>query len=129
MTEYLTVEQVERIHALIVGAELPPRDRGLLEAAVARPATSAFGEDAYPTIINKAAALLHSLVMNHPFTDGNKRVGVVATIYFLNLNGYRVTWQAEDAFDFILEVAQGMHDVPVISEWLAQNTGGMLPGA
>lgn len=121
-TRYLTVEEVERINALLLEGTPALRDRSLLESAVARPATSAFGEDAYPTLLDKAAALLHSLVLNHPFVDGNKRTGTVAMIYFLELNGWRVTWNPEDALVFILEVAQGQHDVPAIAAWLAAHT-------
>jgi death-on-curing protein len=87
MTHYLSVEQVIRINAKVQKEEALIHDRNMLESAVACPMMSAFGEDAYPTIIEKAAALLHSLVLNHPFVDGNKRTGTIA---FLHLNGVRV---------------------------------------
>ncbi len=122
MTRYLTADEVERINGMVLGGQSALRDRALLESAVARPASSAFGEDAYPTTLDKAAALLHSLVLNHPFVDGNKRTATVAMIYFLERNGLRVTWEPAEALDFILEVAQGQHDVPAIVAWLADNT-------
>lgn len=96
--------------------------RALLESAVARPQASAFGEDAYPALLEKAAALLHSLCRNHAFVDGNKRTATTAVIDFLQINGFQIIWQPEDALEFILAVAQGQHDVPHIAEWLHQNT-------
>jgi death-on-curing protein len=122
VTRYLTADEVERINGMVLGGQSALRDRALLESAVARPASSAFGEDAYPTVLDKAAALLHSLVLNHPFVDGNKRTATVAMIYFLERNGLRVTWEPAETLDFILEVAQGQRDVPAITAWLAGNT-------
>lgn len=84
---YLSVEDVLHLHALEVGPQVPLRDRGLLESAVTRPQQSAFGEDAYPSVHLKAAAMLQSLAQNQPFEDGNKRVAVLATFVFLGLNG------------------------------------------
>jgi len=80
-------------------------DRGLLESAVARPQASAFGVDAYPDLASKAAALLHSLVLNHAFVDGNKRTAVLATLVFLDLNGYTIRWNQHEALDFVLNLA------------------------
>ena len=68
---YLTVEEVLHINSEVMGGHAALRDLGLLESAVARPQASAFGKDAYPDLVGKAAALLHSLVLNHPFLEGN----------------------------------------------------------
>jgi death-on-curing protein len=87
---YLTVEEVLEINAEVIGGGHALRDLGLLESAVARPQASAFGADAYPDLASKAAALLHSLVLNHAFVDGNKRTAVLSTLVFLDLNGYVV---------------------------------------
>jgi len=76
---YLTVEEVLEINAEVMGGKHTLRDRGLLESAVARPQASAFGVDAYPDLASKAAALLHSLILNHAFVDGNKRTAVLST--------------------------------------------------
>jgi death-on-curing protein len=103
---YLSVEEVIEINAQVMGGKHVLRDRGLLESAVARPQASAFGADAYPDLAAKAAALLHPLVLNHPFIDGNKRTAVLATLVFLDLNGYVVRWDQREALDFMLRLAQ-----------------------
>lgn len=103
---------------MILGDRAGVRDMTMLESAVARPQASAFGSDAYPTITDKAAALLHSLILNHPFIDGNKRTGIISMIEFLSRNGYSVAWEKEAALEFIIEVAEGKHDADSISKWL-----------
>jgi death-on-curing protein len=87
----------------------PPevRDLGLLESAAARPFASAFGADAYPDVVTKAAALLHSIAMNHALFDGNKRLALAATATFLGINGLRLTWTNDEAHDFVVAVASG----------------------
>jgi death-on-curing protein len=102
---YLTVEEVLEINAEVMRGRHALRDLGLLESAVARPQASAFGADAYPDLASKAAALLHSLVLNHAFVDGNKRTAVLATLVFLDLNGYMVRWDQHEALDFVLSLA------------------------
>ena len=84
---YLDVDEVLRLHRLEVGEGVGLRDRNLLEAAVERPRQSAFGEDAYPTLESKTAALLESLARNHPFLDGNKRIAVLASFVFQKSTG------------------------------------------
>jgi len=103
---YLTIGEVLEINAEVLGGRHTLRDRGLLESAIARPQASAFGEDAYPDLVSKAAAMLHSLVLNHPFFDGNKRTAVLATLVFLDLNGYAIRWGQDEALDFMLRLAQ-----------------------
>ncbi len=80
---YLTVEEVSQINADLTGADLL-RDAGLLASAVGRPSQTVFGEDAYPDLYTKIAALFESLACNHAFVDGNKRTAVVAAIHMLN---------------------------------------------
>ncbi|MDG9678409.1 Fic family protein [Micromonospora sp. DH14] len=87
------------------------RDAGLVESAVARPRTSVFGEDAYPDLWTKAAAVLHSLVNNHPFVDGNKRIGWIVTIAFLIQNRAVTVAQLDEtdqdaAYDLVISVAE-----------------------
>ncbi|MBK8032837.1 MAG: type II toxin-antitoxin system death-on-curing family toxin [Chloroflexi bacterium] len=94
------------------------RDIDLLQAAVLRPAASAFGKDAYPTLREKTAALLHSIARNHPFTDGNKRTATVGAVFMLAVNGERVVWEPTAALTTILQIAEGELDVPEIAEWL-----------
>jgi death-on-curing protein len=83
------------------------RDEGLLFSALARPAASAFGVDAYPELERKAAALLHSLTRNHPLFDGNKRFGWYLMLAFLRLNEQRVVMSTDTAFDLVPGVARG----------------------
>jgi death-on-curing protein len=81
------------------------RDRNLLESAVARPFHSAFGKDAYPTILNKSVALFHSLIANHPFNDGNKRAAIIALDDFLVANGFIQDLSNEEIYNLALQVA------------------------
>lgn len=114
--EYLTLEDlIGLVRRLDVG---PVRDIGLLDAAVARPRSSAFGAEAYPSIERKAAALLHSLVSNHALADGNKRLGWLATVVFLDLNDRSVDLDDDDAFDLVMAVAEGRLDAEEIDERL-----------
>ncbi len=89
---------------------MPVRDQGLLESALARPRASALGTDAYETLAEKAAALTHSLARNHGLIDGNKRLTLAALIAFLGMNGTRLTWSNDEAYEFIVDVASGRID-------------------
>ena len=102
----------------ILRGELKIRDRERLEAAVARPASSAFGEDAYKTLQEKVSAMMHSVARNHPFTDGNKRTATIATLFMLVVNGYDVDWNANEALLVVLQLAEGKIDMPQFAEWL-----------
>ena len=82
----------------ILGAG-PVRDLGLLAAAANRPRASAFGEDAYPSLETRAAALLHSVVSSHPLVDGNKRLGWLACVVLLDLNGFETDLDDDEAFE------------------------------
>lgn len=95
----------------------PVRDIGLLDAAVARPRSSAFGADAYPSLRLKAAALLHSLVRNHALVDGDKRLAWLATMVLLDLNGHE-TGLDDDAFDLVMDAAGGSAELAEIAERL-----------
>jgi len=112
-TEYLDLEDLLALTDLL-GAG-PVRDRGLLDSAAARARSSAFGEDAYPTLELKAAALLHSICRNHALVDGNKRLALRATATFLRVNGRRFRLTQDEAFDLIMGVAEGVLEVPDIA--------------
>lgn len=86
------------------------RDHGLLESALRRPQATAFGRDAYPSVHEKAAALLHSLARNHGLVDGNKRLALAATIAFYGMNGVRLTFSNDEAYDLVIAVATGELD-------------------
>lgn len=118
--EYLDVDDLLLIARGIFALDhVPVRDLGLLGSAAARPRTTVFGEDAYVTIFDKAAALLHSLLKNHALVDGNKRLGWVATATFLELNGVGVTHVTNDAvYDFVMSITVGGDDIAEISESL-----------
>ncbi|MET8053485.1 type II toxin-antitoxin system death-on-curing family toxin [Streptosporangium sp. NPDC005286] len=107
MTRCLTVEQVLDLAELAIGATPELRDLGLLDSAVHRPQASMFGQEAYPDLFAKAAALLHSLAANHPFVDGNKRVAWVATVVFLAWNGRAIDTGDDEAYDLVIAVASG----------------------
>jgi len=101
----------------------PVRDVGLLDAACARPRSTAFGVDAYPEIEAKAAALLHSLVGYHALVDGNERLAWLAAVVFLDLNGRTVEMADDEAFDLVMKASQGSLDVAAIAEALRRGTG------
>lgn len=120
---YLELEDLLYIAERATGAPVELRDAGLLEAAAARPQASAFGTDAYVTVHEKAAALLHSVVRNHALVDGNKRLGLAAVIAFYGLNGWRLTMTNDEAYDFVMSIASGeLDDVPPIAQHLQSGT-------
>jgi len=114
---YLALEDVLGLARRI--GEPRPRDVGLVASAVLRPQTSVFGEDAYPDLHTKAAALLHSLARNHAFVDGNKRVAWLSAGAFYWINGMLLDAPDDPAYDLVIAVATGTVDVPQIAEALA----------
>ncbi|WP_138732047.1 type II toxin-antitoxin system death-on-curing family toxin [Modestobacter excelsi] len=111
--EYLELDDLlALVRALGAG---PVRDVGLLDSAGARPRATAFGQDAYPTLPLKAAALLHSLARNHPLVDGNKRLGWLATVVFLDLNAHQPDLDDDAAFRLVMDVAAGTSEVEEIA--------------
>ena len=116
---YLTLAELLHVAERTLGGEVPVRDHGLLQSALARPQASAFGSDAYPTLEDKAAALLHSLARNHALVDGNKRLALAATIAFLGVNGRRLTLTNDEAYHLVMEVAAGQrHEVAELADTL-----------
>jgi len=114
--EYLDLEDLVRFTRLLEAG--PVRDLGLLDSAVARARSSAFGVDAYPNVELKAAALLHSICRNHALVDGNKRLALLATVAFLRVNDRPFTLTQDEAFELVMAVAEGALDVPEIAERL-----------
>jgi len=115
VTHYLTFEDVLR---QVERAGWVVRDAGLLASAVARPSTSVFGEDAYPDLWSKAAALCQSLDNNQALADGNKRLGWLTTKVFLGLNGQQLRASADDGERFMLDLVAGHGDLTTIAAWL-----------
>jgi death-on-curing protein len=105
MTEFLDLDDLLEIAREAVGADVLVRDHGLLESALARPRASVFGDDAYPDLHVKAAALLHSLARNHALVDGNKRLAWTACRTFLAINGHWISATEDERFDFVIRVA------------------------
>jgi death-on-curing protein len=106
--EYLDIEDIaEMIRTLGVG---PIRDLGLLDSAVNRPRSSAFGEDAYESLDFKAAALLHSMTKNHALVDGNKRLAWLSTVVFCDLNGCTPDLKDDDAFQLVWDIASSAEE-------------------
>jgi death on curing protein len=118
---YLTVPELLHVAERALGFERKVRDIGLLEAAAARPAASAFGRDAYPGLDTKAAALLHSLARNHALTDGNKRLALAGVIAFYGVNGRRLTLTNDQAYELVMAVADGRLDT------VSQSTAQLAP--
>jgi len=116
---YLSVGELLRVAERVVPGGVTVRDVGLLEAAAVRPQTTVGPVDAYPDLISKAAALLHSLARNHALLDGNKRLALAGVIVFLGVNGVRLAATNNDAYDLVMSVATGdLDDVASIAERL-----------
>lgn len=107
-TEYLDLDDLIDLATRLLGDPPPIRDIGLLGSAVARPQTTVFGDDAYPDIWTKAAALLHSVVNDHALVDGNKRLGWLTTAVFLDVNGIPITDATNDeVYRLVMDLAAG----------------------
>ena len=122
---YLTSAQVLFIHNRLIaetGGSSGIRDLGLLAAAVARPQATFDGLDLYPDLFRKTAALMASLVNNHPFIEGNKRAGITAAGLFLRLNGHRLIASNATLESFTLQVAQGKLTIDEIADWFRTQT-------
>ena len=126
--KYLTAEQVLFIHARLIaetGGEHGVLDIGLLQSAVARPQASFDGQDLYPGLFSKAAALLESLIGNHAFVDGNKRTAITAVGLFLRLNGYRLAASNQELEDFTLQCAQHLVSLDQMIQWCKNKSGSV----
>ena len=122
---YLTPEQVLFIHSRLVtetGGSHGVRDLGLLESAVARPRASFEGKELYPELFTKAAALMDSLINNHPFVDGNEHTGITAAGLFLRINGWKLTATLDELETCTLRVATVGMKVAELALWLRDNT-------
>lgn len=125
MIRYLTLIEVLELHRKILeqsGGAAGIPDIGLLESAIAQPRMTFGGEDLYPSLLEKAAALGFSIIINHPFVDGNKRTGHAATEAFLVLNGLEINASVDEQERVVLAIASGKLEREVFVEWLQQNT-------
>ncbi len=122
--KYLTAEQVLFVHSRIIdetGGAHGVRDIGLLQSAVSRPQATFGGDDLYPDMISKAAALMESLARNHPFLDGNKRTAITATGVFLAKNGLRLVASQEELERFALNMAVKKNTSDEAAAWLIKH--------
>lgn len=123
MTLYLSLEQILRIHERQVeqfGGAAGLRDRGALEAAVSRPQATFGGDDLYPDPAAKAAALMHSLLGNHPFLDGNKRAAAMSAELFLLFNGFEILADEEELEAVTMAAARGELGAEELGIWFRQ---------
>lgn len=122
---YLTLEQVFLIHEdqlVRYGGSSGLRDLALLESAIFRPQSSFDGEDLYPTLFHKAAALMISLILNHAFLDGNKRTGVASMLVFLELNGYKLKISQKALVNTALGVESKKINIEKLAAWLKRHS-------
>ncbi|BAY36725.1 putative death on curing protein [Nostoc sp. NIES-2111] len=127
MIRYLSLIEVLNLHRQIIeqsGGAIGVRDLGSVESAIAQPRMTFGGEDLYPTVIDKAVTLGFSIIMNHPFIDGNKRTGHAAMETFLILNGMEIIATVDEQEQIILMVASGNLKRDAFVEWLRQHTTG-----
>ena len=123
--KYLTPQNVIQIHFEIVeetGGSQGLRDLGLLESAVFRPQATFGGKDLYPTLILKAAALIHSLLLNHVFVDGNKRTATISMVEFLILNGKKCEVTNKEVVNFAMWVENKKPSIEQIAGWIKKHT-------
>ncbi len=122
--EFLEIADILEIHQILIeefGGMSGVRDEGLLESALSQPKASFFGELLHPTIHEQAAAYLYHIAKNHPFLDGNKRTAYGAMEAFLRLNGYNLDLSNQEAYNMVIQVAQGEMSKEELSSLLEQN--------
>lgn len=121
----ITLKEVEAIHQVLIenfGGAAGIRDLNGLESALARPFQQFDGNDLYPTILLKAAAIVQSILINHPFVDGNKRTGYTLLRYFLLSNNFDIKASQDEKYEFIIAIASGNMDFDAIAAWLDTHT-------
>ena len=129
--QFLTLDEALAIHAHQIaryGGALGVRDRGLLESALAMPAATFAGDYLHPSLPEQAAAYLFHLVKNHPFVDGNKRVGLACSLAFLRLNGIRVRATDDDLVDIVMGVAEGRRSKADVAVFFRERSKAASPG-
>ena len=121
----VTAEEILSFHNIVItldGGARGIRDRGTLEAAAARPQTSFGGVERFPTPFDKAAALMESLIQRHPFVDGNKRTGLMAGVFLLDLAGYELVSSPQEPVAIALEVANHQLDTDELARWFQEHS-------
>ena len=121
----ITIKNILRLHELSIitfGGSQGIRDQGLMESAIARPYQTFGGEDLYPTVFEKAAALTESIIINHPFIDGNKRTGFLAMLIILEIGNLKITASNDATYNFTIQISTGEIKFEEIVIWLKNNT-------
>ncbi|MGC4100904.1 type II toxin-antitoxin system death-on-curing family toxin [Ferruginibacter sp.] len=121
----ITKEVILKLHELSIikyGGSQGIRDEGLMESAISRPYQTFGGEDLYPTEIEKAAAIAESIIINHPFVDGNKRTGYLAMLAILEEGKLELSPSNDTIYSFVIKISTGEIKFEQIVEWLKQNT-------
>ena len=124
--------ETEELHKTLIekfGGTYGLRDAGALQSALHRPFQTFNSTDLYPTTLEKAAALIESILNNHPFIDGNKRTGYVVTLLFLMSNGYDIATEQDTKYKFVIDIASGKMKFDEILDWLRIYTVPHQPGA
>ena len=124
----ITIKIILRLHDLSIinyGGSQGLRDQGLMESAIARPYQTFGGKDLYPTVLEKAAALAESIIINHPFIDGNKRTGLLAMLVILEIGNFKITASNDDTYNFTIEISTGEIKFEEIVLWLKNNPEGV----
>jgi len=117
----IDIQDVIRIHEILIdnfGGSKGIRDRGLLESAISRPFQTFDKVDLYSNPVEKASSLIESVLINHPFVDGNKRIGYVLMRLFLMESGFDIIATEEEKYDFVIKIAEGKYHHPEIIEWI-----------
>ena len=120
----ISVDEVINIHDILIdkfGGSHGIRDINALESAITRPFMTFDQKDLYPSLTAKASALIESLISNHPFIDGNKRVGYVIMRYFLLMNGFDIHATQSEKFEFVIKIAQNQLQFEQINSWISEN--------
>ena len=119
--KYLTTDQVVRLHKVLIetsGGSSGIRDEGMLDSAVKLPLQTFDDCELFPSILDKATRLAYSLIKNHPFVDGNKRIATHAMLIFLSLNGMMLSYEDEELIDIILKVASSQANESDLYQWI-----------
>ena len=120
----ILIEDVIEVHQMVIaehGGASGIKDFSLLDSAINRPFSTFDGQDLYPTVVSKSAALIQSIVQNHPFNDGNKRTGYVVCRSFLKNFGFDISASEDEKYDFVISISKGAMQFEEINDWITKH--------